>query len=482
MVGPGAAPRRRPQPGAVRAERAPVHRLAVVRRHRAAADPVRPRPPVPSLVEEARRELWRGRLPLVSERIGGGLPLLANGQTGAVGAGHAAGVGARPGARHHGDGAVEAGAGRPRRLSAPARGLPGALARRGGGRPRLRVGCYQVAWLLVPLAWVTAALPWVWWAVAGRPAPAGAAAVRDAGRAAVSAGCSAAASTRRPRRSLRLGLAGRSRSPPPPVAAAGRCGGGRHCRGRGPGLAHGGGGPRLGQGGAAPRGRSQPPRPAPFGPAGRGPAAAGAARPRPPRARRLATRRTPTPSPRPARGGWSWACWPPDAVRRRHRRLPGGGAGQPGGGGGARLPGAATGLAAGPPAAHRPDDPAPLRGPGAVGAGVVGRPGGRGVEPRPAAPGGLAGAGAAAAAGRRGLGRRLGAALARARPGGRGPRAGGRGGGRRRCGPAGWRRWWRARPRCWQSGSTRWRPPRTACPAPRWWLPSPPRSRPRGGG
>ena len=114
---------------------------------------------------EARRELVAGRLSLVSERIGGGLPLLANGQTGlwapvmlpvwvlgpergttvmALWKLEAAGLGAflllLSGFRVGWRGAAVAGL---------AYGL----------------GCFQVGWLLVPLSWVTAALPWVWWGV-----------------------------------------------------------------------------------------------------------------------------------------------------------------------------------------------------------------------------------------------------------------------------------------------------------------------------
>lgn len=114
---------------------------------------------------EARRQLVRGELPLISDRMGGGLPLLANGQSGLaapltlplwlLGAERGTTVMAWW------------------KLELAALGAFLYLFRRW----RLRwsaaavaglaygCGCYQVAWLLVPLAWVTALLPWVWWLV-----------------------------------------------------------------------------------------------------------------------------------------------------------------------------------------------------------------------------------------------------------------------------------------------------------------------------
>ena len=120
--------------------------------------------------EETGRQLRRGEFPRIQPGVGGGLPLVANGQTG-----------------------VWAPVMLPVWLHGPERGttimacwklelaglgafllffsvmrLRWAAAAAGGlawaGTP------YLVAWLLVPLAWVSAALPWTWWAVwwAGR--------------------------------------------------------------------------------------------------------------------------------------------------------------------------------------------------------------------------------------------------------------------------------------------------------------------------
>lgn len=120
--------------------------------------------------EETGRQLRRGELPRIQPGVGGGLPLLANGQTG-----------------------LWAPVVLPVWLHGPERGttimafwkielaglgafllflnvlrLRWAAAAVGGiawaGTP------YLVAWLLVPLAWATAALPWAWWAAwwAGR--------------------------------------------------------------------------------------------------------------------------------------------------------------------------------------------------------------------------------------------------------------------------------------------------------------------------
>lgn len=111
----------------------------------------------------ARRQLLDGRLPLIAPEIGGGMPLVAHGQVG-----------------------LWAPVKAPVWVLGPERGTTvmalwklelaglGAflLLRR---RLRLRWSAatvggigwagtpYLVAWLLVPLAWVTAALPWAWW-------------------------------------------------------------------------------------------------------------------------------------------------------------------------------------------------------------------------------------------------------------------------------------------------------------------------------
>jgi hypothetical protein len=116
--------------------------------------------------EAAREQLLAGRLPLIADDIGGGLPLLANGQTGLwapvmlpVWA-----LGAERGTTVMALWKIElAGLGaflllwrmwRLRWAAAAAGGLASA------------VGAYQVAWLLVPLSWVTAAVPWLWWLTA----------------------------------------------------------------------------------------------------------------------------------------------------------------------------------------------------------------------------------------------------------------------------------------------------------------------------
>jgi len=112
---------------------------------------------------EARRQLREGRLPLISDRIGGGMPLLAHGQIGLWAPVMApvwllgpergttvmawwklelAALGVFLMLRLHW------------RLRWPAAALAGVI---WGG------GAFQVAWLLVPLSWVTAALPWLWW-------------------------------------------------------------------------------------------------------------------------------------------------------------------------------------------------------------------------------------------------------------------------------------------------------------------------------
>jgi hypothetical protein len=113
--------------------------------------------------DAAGEQLRAGRLPLIADRIGGGLPLLANGQTGlwapvmlpvwlhgpergttvmALWKIEAAGLGAF---------LLLFRAFRLRWVAAAVGGLATAGS------------AYQIGWLLVPLGWVTAALPWVWW-------------------------------------------------------------------------------------------------------------------------------------------------------------------------------------------------------------------------------------------------------------------------------------------------------------------------------
>lgn len=115
--------------------------------------------------EAAREDLRAGRMPLIAENMGGGLPLLANGQTGLwapmmlpVWA-----LGPERGSTVMAFWKIElAGLGaflllwRVWRLRWSAAAL-GAVAYAGGA--------YQIAWLLVPLSWVTAMLPWSWWMV-----------------------------------------------------------------------------------------------------------------------------------------------------------------------------------------------------------------------------------------------------------------------------------------------------------------------------
>ena len=114
--------------------------------------------------EAARKQLLEGRLPLIAEDIGGGLPLLANGQTGlwapvmlpvwVLGAERGTTVMAWWKIECAGLGAFLFLSSWRLRWRAAALG---ALAYAGSA--------YQVAWLLVPLAWVTATLPWLWWLV-----------------------------------------------------------------------------------------------------------------------------------------------------------------------------------------------------------------------------------------------------------------------------------------------------------------------------
>ena len=114
--------------------------------------------------EAVRGQISEGRLPLIADEIGGGLPLLANGQTGlwapvmlpvwVLGAERGTTVMALWKIECAGIGAFLFLSSWRLRWRAAALG---ALAYAGGA--------YQVAWLLVPLAWVTAALPWVWWLV-----------------------------------------------------------------------------------------------------------------------------------------------------------------------------------------------------------------------------------------------------------------------------------------------------------------------------
>ncbi len=112
--------------------------------------------------EEARAALSEGHLPLIAPGIGGGTPLLANGQVGlwapvmlpvwVLGPERGTTVMALWKIELAGLGALLllASLGLARRAAAV-----GALAY--AGSP------YLVGWLLVPLAWVVAGLPWIWW-------------------------------------------------------------------------------------------------------------------------------------------------------------------------------------------------------------------------------------------------------------------------------------------------------------------------------
>lgn len=119
---------------------------------------------------ETRRQLLEGELPLLSERIGGGLPLLANGQTGLLAPVMLPvwALGPERGTTVMAFWKLEAAAMGAFLLLLCGLRLPGVAASLGG--VAWGAGQYLVAWLLVPLGWAIAALPWVWWAVlaAGR--------------------------------------------------------------------------------------------------------------------------------------------------------------------------------------------------------------------------------------------------------------------------------------------------------------------------
>jgi hypothetical protein len=112
----------------------------------------------------AREQLLAGRMPLVADSIGGGLPLLANGQTG-IWAPVMAPVwihGPERGTTIMALWKLEL-AGLGAYLFFSAWRLRWSAATLGG--IAYAGGAYQIAWLLVPLSWVTAALPWLWWMV-----------------------------------------------------------------------------------------------------------------------------------------------------------------------------------------------------------------------------------------------------------------------------------------------------------------------------
>jgi hypothetical protein len=113
--------------------------------------------------EATRKQLADGHLPLIASDIGGGLPLLANGQTGlwapvmlpvwVLGAERGTTVMAAYKLELAGLGAFLL-LWRGWRLRWQAAAIGGIAY---GACP------YQIAWLLVPLSWVTAGVPWLWW-------------------------------------------------------------------------------------------------------------------------------------------------------------------------------------------------------------------------------------------------------------------------------------------------------------------------------
>jgi hypothetical protein len=113
--------------------------------------------------EAAREQLLQGRLPRIAPGIGGGAPLLANGQSGIWAPVMAPvwALGVERGTTVMAFWKLElAGLGgflllRRRFRTSWLAAVTGGLG--WGGTP------YLVSWLLVPLAWPTAALPWLWW-------------------------------------------------------------------------------------------------------------------------------------------------------------------------------------------------------------------------------------------------------------------------------------------------------------------------------
>jgi hypothetical protein len=116
--------------------------------------------------EEARRLAAAGEPPWVSDRIGGGAPLFAHGQTGLPFPlqGPVWVLGAERGTDVMAVWKLELAALGAflllRRLRLwPAAAATGALA--------YAFGLYALSWVVVPLAWVVAATPWTWWAMIG---------------------------------------------------------------------------------------------------------------------------------------------------------------------------------------------------------------------------------------------------------------------------------------------------------------------------
>lgn len=117
--------------------------------------------------DEARRQLRAGRLPVISERIGGGMPLLAHGQIGVAAPVMAPvwALGPERGTTVMALWKLELAA--LGMFLLLARGLRLRVAAATVGGLAWGLGAYQVAWLLVPLAWLTALLPWAVWAAVG---------------------------------------------------------------------------------------------------------------------------------------------------------------------------------------------------------------------------------------------------------------------------------------------------------------------------
>ena len=115
--------------------------------------------------EEARRQIVRGRVPWIAPRIGGGAPLLGNGQTGVLAPVMLPvwALGPERGTTVMAVWKVEAAAlgtflllAVGWRIRLPAAALGAVL---------WGLGPFLIGWLLSPLAWSLAALPWVWWLV-----------------------------------------------------------------------------------------------------------------------------------------------------------------------------------------------------------------------------------------------------------------------------------------------------------------------------
>ncbi|NOZ93734.1 MAG: YfhO family protein [Acidobacteria bacterium] len=128
--------------------------------------------------EEARRQMLRGRLPLIAPHVGAGTPLLANGQSGVLAPVMAPVwfLGPERGTTVMAVWKVEAAALGTFLLLAAGWRLRLAAAALGGAVWGLAP--FTMGWLLSPLAWSLAAMPWIWWMVssslrrrAGRWAP-----------------------------------------------------------------------------------------------------------------------------------------------------------------------------------------------------------------------------------------------------------------------------------------------------------------------